>query len=135
MYMHHMPLFYGSTEKEVFYKICSILGSPNNSIWPDGINQAKLIGMKIPLNNGTDLKKIVIGASDEAIDLMEKMLKWDPNSRETANNLLDHPFFNGCRQENKLINSNIFNDLGDVKSFNKTKRRFRPNNDGNNKDN
>jgi hypothetical protein len=135
MYMHPMPLFYGSTEKEVFYKICSILGSPNNSIWPDGINQAKLIGMKIPPNNGTDLKKIVIGASDEAIDLMEKMLKWDPNSRETANNLLDHPFFKGCRQENKLINSNIFNDLGDVKSFNKTKRRFRSNNDGNNKDN
>ena len=135
MYMHPMPLFYGSTEKEVFYKICSILGSPNNSIWPDGINQAKLIGMKIPPNNGTDLKKIVIGASDEAIDLMEKMLKWDPNSRETANNLLDHPFFKGCRQENKLINSNIFNDLGDVKSFNKTKRRFRQNNDENNKDN
>lgn len=132
MYMHPMPLFYGSTEKEVFYKICSILGSPNNNIWPEGINQAKLIGMKIPPNNGTDLKNIVIGASDEAIDLMEKMLKWDPNSRETANNLLAHPFFNGCRQDNKLINSNIFNDLGDVKSFNKTKRRFRSNNDENN---
>lgn len=135
MYMHPMPLFYGSTEKEVFYKICSILGSPNNIIWPDGINQAKLIGMKIPPNNGTDLKKIVIGASDEAIDLMKKMLKWDPNSRETATNLLTHPFFNGCRQDNNLINSNIFNDLGDIKSFNKTKRRFRQNNDENNKDN
>ena len=135
MYMHPMPLFYGSTEKEVFYKICSILGSPNNIIWPDGINQAKLIGMKIPPNNGTDLKNIVIGASDEAIDLMKKMLKWDPNSRETATNLLTHPFFNGSRQDNNLINSNIFNDLGDIKSFNKTKRRFRQNNDENNKDN
>jgi len=135
MYMHPMPLFYGSTEKEVFYKICSILGSPNNIIWPDGINQAKLIGMKIPPNNGTDLKNIVIGASDKAIDLMKKMLKWDPNSRETATNLLTHPFFNGCRQDNNLINSNIFNDLGDIKSFNKTKRRFRQNNDENNKDN
>jgi len=134
MYMHPMPLFYGSTEKEVFYKICSILGSPNNIIWPDGINQAKLIGMKLP-NNGTDLKNIVIGASDKAIDLMKKMLKWDPNSRETATNLLTHPFFNGCRQDNNLINSNIFNDLGDIKSFNKTKRRFRQNNDENNKDN
>ena len=137
MYMHPMPLFYGSTEKEVFYKICSILGSPNNNIWPEGINQANLIGMKIPQNHGTNLKNIVIGASDEAIDLMEKMLKWDPNSRETASNLLNHPFFNGCKYENKLINStNFFSDFGDVKNFNKTNRRFRPNNDEkNDKDN
>ena len=134
MYMHPMPLFYGASEKEVFTKICTILGSPTSSTWLEGINQANKIGMKYPQSNGTDLAKIVKGASPEAIDLMNLMLKWDPNCRASATQLLNHPFFNGCGHDIKRVtNSNFFNDFGDVKAFNKTKRRFRPNNDNDEK--
>ena len=133
MYMHPMPLFYGQTEKEVFIKICSVLGSPTPSNWLEGINQANLIGMKYPQSSGTDLATIVKGASPEAIDLMKQMLKWDPNCRATAAALLNHPFFNGCGYDlKKSTNTNFFNDFGDVKAFNKTNRRFRP--DPNNKE-
>ena len=126
MYMHPMPLFYGQTEKEVFNKICTILGSPTSSSWLEGINQANKIGMKIAQSPGTDLANIVIGASPQAIDLMKQMLKWDPNCRATATVLLSHPFFNGCGYDIKRVtNSNFFNDFGDVKEFNTTKRRFR----------
>ena len=132
MYMHPMPLFYGSSEKEVFIKICTTLGSPNKSNWHEGVNQASKIGMKYPQSSGTDLANIVIGASPEAIDLMKQMLKWAPNSRATAASLLNHPFFNGCGYDLKRVtNSNFFNEFGDVKLFNKTNRRFRPNNDNN----
>ena len=132
MYMHPMPLFYGSSEKEVFIKICTTLGSPNKSNWHEGVNQASKIGMKYPQSSGTDLANIVIGASPEAIDLMKQMLKWSPNARATAANLLNHPFFNGCGYDLKRVtNSNFFNEFGDVKMFNKTNRRFRPNNDNN----
>ena len=130
--MHPMPLFYGSSEKEVFIKICTTLGSPNKSNWHEGVNQASKIGMKYPQSSGTDLANIVIGASPEAIDLMKQMLKWSPNARATAANLLNHPFFNGCGYDLKRVtNSNFFNEFGDVKMFNKTNRRFRPNNDNN----
>ena len=126
MYMHPMPLFYGQTEKEVFTKICTTLGSPTSSIWIEGVNQANKIGMKYPQSSGTDLSKIVIGASPQAIDLMKQMLKWDPNCRATATVLLNHPFFNGCGYDIKRVtNTNFFNDFGDVKDFNTTKRRFR----------
>ena len=136
MYMHPMPLFYGATEKEVFIKICTTLGSPTSSTWLEGINQANIIGMKYPQSPGTDLATIVTGASPEAIDLMKQMLKWDPNCRATATQLLSHPFFNGCGYDIKRVtNSNFFNDFGDVKSFNKTNRRFRPNNDNNSNNN
>ena len=132
MYMHPMPLFYGSSEKEVFIKICTTLGSPNKSNWHEGVNQASKIGMKYPQSSGTDLANIVIGASPEAIDLMKQMLKWSPNARATAANLLNHPFFNGCGYDLKRVtNSNFFNEFGDVKMFNKTNRRFRSNNDNN----
>ena len=129
MYMHPMPLFYGSSEKEVFIKICTTLGSPNKSNWHEGVNQASKIGMKYPQSSGTDLANIVIGASPEAIDLMKQMLKWAPNARASAASLLNHPFFNGCGYDLKrATNSNFFNEFGDVKLFNKTNRRFRPNN-------
>ena len=135
MYMHPMPLFYGSSEKEVFIKICTTLGSPNKSNWNEGVNQASKIGMKYPQSSGTDLANIVIGASPEAIDLMKQMLKWAPSARATAANLLNHPFFNGLGYDLKRVtNSNFFNDFGDVKAFNKTNRRFRPNNNNNNEE-
>ena len=135
MYMHPMPLFYGQTEKEVFIKICTTLGSPTSSTWIEGVNQANLIGMKYPQCPGTDLASIVTGASPEAIDLMKQMLKWDPNCRATAASLLNHPFFNGCGFDmKKATNTNFFNDFGDVKNFNKTNRRFRPNPENNNND-
>ena len=136
MYMHPMPLFYGASEKEVFIKICTTLGSPNKSNWHEGVNQASKIGMKYPQSSGTDLANIVIGASPEAIDLMKQMLKWAPNARASAASLLNHPFFNGCGYDLKrATNSNFFNEFGDVKLFNKTNRRFRPNNENNNNNN
>ena len=132
MYMHPMPLFYGASEKEVFVKICTTLGSPNKSNWSEGVNQASKIGMKYPQSSGTDLANIVIGASPEAIDLMKQMLKWAPNARATAATLLNHPFFSGCGYDLKRVtNSNFFNEFGDVKMFNKTNRRFRPGGDSN----
>ena len=112
------------------------LGSPNRSNWHEGVNQANKIGMKYPQSSGTDLANIVIGASPEAIDLMKQMLKWSPSSRATAASLLNHPFFNGCGYDLKRItNTNFFNDFGDVKAFNKTNRRFRPNNNNNENNN
>ena len=94
MYLHPQPLFFGNNEKEVFYRMCSILGSPNHNNWNEGIQLAKMCNMKFPnFSSPTNLKNIIPQASDDAIDLMNKMLKWDPNDRMTANNLLKHPFF------------------------------------------
>ena len=126
MYMHPMPLFYGASEKEVFVKICTTLGSPNKNNWSEGVNQASKIGIKYPQSPGTDLANIVIGASPDAIDVMKQMLQWSPNARATAATLLRHPFFSSCGYDLRVTNTNFFNDFGDVKAFNKTNRRFRP---------
>ena len=104
MYLHPYPIFYGSSEKEVLFKMCSILGTPTSDIWNEGMELAKLIGMELPNSPGTDLKSVIPNASNEAIDLMKKMLQWNPKKRATTNNLLRHPFFTKL-----VINGHSFN--------------------------
>ncbi len=106
MYLHPQPLFYGANEKEVLFRICSILGTPTYDIWPEGLQQANYVGIKFPNSNKTDLESIIPNASPEAIDLMNQMLKWDPNHRATASSLLNHPFFEKYKTENNNINNN-----------------------------
>ena len=93
MYLHPQPLFYGANEKEVLYRICSILGSPNQDTWPEGMQLAHLKDIKFPNCYKMELEDIIKEASEDAIDLMKKMIKWDPKKRETAENLLKHKFF------------------------------------------
>ena len=93
MYLHPQPLFFGNNEKEVLFKICSILGTPNHDIWNDGINLGKKNNLKFPNFNKVNLKDVIKNASDDAIDLISLMLQWDPNKRPNANNLLGHKFF------------------------------------------
>ena len=87
MYLHPLPLFYGTNEKEVLYRICSILGTPNHDNWPEGVQLAYMKDIKFPNCNKIELEDIIKDASTDAIDLMKRMLKWDPKKRETAENL------------------------------------------------
>lgn len=85
------PIFTGNTEKEVLFKICSIIGSPSN--WNEGIQLSKKLDIKFPISAGLNMAQVVPDASPHALDILGEMLKWDPNKRATAASLLEHPFF------------------------------------------
>lgn len=87
------PLFPGSSEADEVYKICSVLGTPTTSSWPDGLKLASAIGFKFPRFAPTPLKKLIPHASDSALDLIEAMIRWDPNKRPTAVQALQSPYF------------------------------------------
>ena len=107
MYLHPQPLFCGNNEKEVLYKICSILGTPNHESWNEGIQQANKMDIKFPKFESQKLESVIPMASKDAIDLISQMIKWDPNKRATASNLLQHKFFNNIN--NLMFISNDFN--------------------------
>jgi serine/threonine protein kinase len=128
MYLHPQPLFCGANEKEVLFRICSVLGTPTYDTWNDGIQQANIVGIRFPTNPGIDLEKVVTGASSEAIDLMKQMLQWDPNKRATAKALLKHPFFT-----NHTINSYFYTDIQSDIFFGGNNVKKYTNNDNNQK--
>ena len=130
MYTHPQPLFCGANEKEVLFRICSVLGTPTHDIWNDGIRQANIVGIKFPTCPGNDLEKIIPEASPEAIDMMKSMIKWDPNKRATAKNLLNHPFFTNHIIDNYFYssgNNDIIFGENNFKKFSNSRERGRKN--------
>ena len=73
-------------------KICSTLGTPPTD-WQEGYQLAAKRRLDFPRVTPTPLKEIIPTASADAIDLLEKMFQFDPNKRPTANQCLQHPFF------------------------------------------
>jgi serine/threonine protein kinase len=94
------PIFIGNTEREVLFKICSILGSPPN--WNEGLQLAKKYDIKFPISAGLNLTQVVPDASQEAISLLYEMLVWDPNKRASASALLGHRFFTNYPISNRI---------------------------------
>ncbi|KAL5702869.1 cyclin-dependent kinase [Ranunculus cassubicifolius] len=87
------PIFPGESETDQLFKICRILGTPNWSNLPEGINHSCLINCQFSETAPVNLSDIIPNASMEAIDLIEKLCCWDPRKRLTAEQALQHPFF------------------------------------------
>ncbi|KAJ1257657.1 hypothetical protein BS78_10G012500 [Paspalum vaginatum] len=90
------PLFPGSSEADELYKICSILGTPNQRSWAEGLQLAAAIGFQFPQCESIHLSEVVPSASEDAINLISWLCSWDPRRRPTAVEVLQHPFFQPC---------------------------------------
>ena len=87
------PLFPGNSEIDEIFKICSVLGTPDRSDWPDAYKLAANMNFKFPQFSPTPLASIITNASKEAIGLMTDMLKWNPGKRPSAQQALRYPYF------------------------------------------
>ncbi|KMZ63010.1 Cyclin-dependent kinase F-3 [Zostera marina] len=87
------PLFPGESETDQILKICSILGSPDYTSWPDGIDLARAMNFNFYEIGPKNISHIIQNASSEAIDLIMQLCSWDPSKRPTAAQALQHPFF------------------------------------------
>ncbi|EEY57511.1 mitogen activated protein kinase 7 [Phytophthora infestans T30-4] len=87
------PLFPGSSEGDQLYKICSVLGNPTHSTWPEGMKLAAQMNYRFPQFVPTSLAQLIPHASPEALQLMTDLLKFDPNQRPTSSQALQYPFF------------------------------------------
>ncbi|KAG5501364.1 hypothetical protein JKF63_03176 [Porcisia hertigi] len=89
------PLFPGTNEVDQLFKIMSVLGSPTEELWPGGLRLAKKIRYTFPVITGTGLAHVLPSHIPESVvDLLRKMLAYDPRVRLTAEQCLQHSFFN-----------------------------------------
>ncbi|KAK1379040.1 MAPK related serine/threonine protein kinase [Heracleum sosnowskyi] len=90
------PLFPGSSEADEIYKICSVIGSPTQIKWAEGLQLAKAINYQFPKLGGVPLSTLIPSVSKDAINLITLLCSWDPRKRPTASEVLRHPFFQTC---------------------------------------
>lgn len=88
------PIFPGESEADQLYKICSVLGTPDWTAFPEAKNTSRLINISYSDILPTNLSDIITNASAEAISLITQLCSWDPLRRPTADQALQHPFFN-----------------------------------------
>jgi protein kinase len=89
------PLFQGTSETDQVFRICSVLGTPGPSNWPDGVRLATRLGIRLPQTPASPLAMHVPSASPEAIDLLKELLQLDPVRRISAVQALQHLWFRG----------------------------------------
>ena len=77
-------------------KIIAILGSPNVEDLSFITNdQAKEFVIKLPNKSQQNLKTLFPKSNPNALDLLSKMLVFNPNKRYTVKQCLAHPYFDG----------------------------------------
>ena len=96
------PLFPGSNELDQVEKIHLILGTPG----PEMLDQLRqhsshIKNFNFPPKAGSGIQRLVPHASPEAVDLMEKLLAYNPEHRLTARQALRHPYFRELREAEK----------------------------------
>ncbi|XP_029166582.1 probable serine/threonine-protein kinase KIN28 homolog [Nylanderia fulva] len=85
------PYFPGEDDFKQLDLIFRGLGTPNEVVWPGIATLPSFI--KYPVYPPPPLKSLFTAVSDDALDLLSKMLVYDPSRRITPLNAIKHPYF------------------------------------------
>lgn len=90
------PLLPGKSEIEQLNKIFSLLGTPNDKIWPEfkSLPLAKNLGKFVEKPHSQLRNKFQkVELSEKGLDLLKSLLIYDPNSRISCDKAFNHPYF------------------------------------------
>lgn len=91
-------LFKGRCNFDQLYNIFNLLGYPTNEVW-DGVENLPFYIRDFPKLKPKNLSSQFVNAGEDCLDLLSKMLIYQPNKRITAAEALKHPFFAQLEQK------------------------------------
>ncbi|KAI8921340.1 hypothetical protein PhCBS80983_g02433 [Powellomyces hirtus] len=86
------PLFPGKTNEDQLFKIFKLLGTPDETVWPR-VGELPEYKTNWPVYPRQNLIMKIPTLDYTGIELLSRMLQYDPNQRITAKDALNHVFF------------------------------------------
>lgn len=96
------PLFQGDSDLDQIHQIFQVLGTPNEDSMPNYADLQKDFP-GIAQYPRADLREILKTDDEFLIDLVSKILQYDPMKRLTAQDALKHPFFDTISPQIKKL--------------------------------
>lgn len=95
------PLFPGDSEIDQLFKIFKLCGTPNESLWP-GCTSLPDYKSTFPQWSPKPLQEAIPLLQEDplAVDLLSRMLHYDPSRRITAREALQHQWFHSYLEAN-----------------------------------
>eukprot|EP00741_Cyanophora_paradoxa_P025593 tig00000383_g24697.t1 len=91
--LNHTPMLPGKSEAQQLQLTFQLLGAPSEKIWPGLSELPGAKGMALPHQPYNNLAQKFRGHSALAVDLLNRMLTYDPRKRISAREALIHPYF------------------------------------------
>lgn len=90
------PLFPGTTNEDQLQKIFRFLGTPNEQTWPN-ITQLPEYKPSQVIYPAQHISQILTSVDSLGLDLLNRMLQYQPQLRISAKDALNHAYFNDIR--------------------------------------
>mmetsp|Transcript_75752 Transcript_75752/g.239562 ORF Transcript_75752/g.239562 Transcript_75752/m.239562 type:complete len:568 (+) Transcript_75752:190-1893(+) len=96
------PLFPGQNEMDQIQKIHNVLGTPDPELLSRKFKRnASHMDFNFPEKKGSGIERLVPHADPELVELMKKLIRYDPDERILARQALKDPYFKDFRDTEK----------------------------------
>jgi len=105
------PLFPGTNELDQIQKIHNVVGTPPAELLAKMKRRSHHMDFNFPPKEGSGIEKLIAHVSPECTDLINRLLKYNPDDRLSARQALRHPYFRELRDAEKRQAALISPDL------------------------